>query len=230
MHVPDGFFDPPLVIGGAVVAAAGVGVALRRAGRGLDDSQIPLAGLTAAYIFAVQMLNFPVAAGTSGHLLGGALAAVLVGPWVAVLCMTVVVSVQALVFADGGLTALGVNVLLLGFVSVFAGYGAYVSVRWLFRASDRAVPIAAAVGGWVGVVATAGAFVALYALGGAGEVSLRGVALAMVGVHAVIGVGEAAITMLTVAAIVGARPDLIHGAAHRPAIPPARRSVSERVG
>lgn len=225
MHVPDGFFDPPLVVAGAVAAAAGVGVALRRVGRRLEDSQIPLAGLTAAYIFAVQMLNFPVAAGTSGHLLGGTLAAVLVGPWVAVLCMTVVVSVQALLFADGGLTALGVNVVLLGFVSVFAGYGVHLVVRWLLPASGRAVPIAAAIGGWVGVVAAAGAFVGLYALGGAGDVSLRAVGLAMVGVHAVIGVGEAAITLLTVAAIAGARPDLIHGAGHRPVVATEERWV-----
>lgn len=210
MHVPDGFFDAPTALASGAAAAAGVTVAVRRAGAQLEDHQVPLAGLTAAYIFAVQMLNFPVAAGTSGHLLGGALAAVLVGPWVAALCMTVVLGVQALVFADGGLSALGVNVVLMGFVSVFVGYAAYLALRRLLPASPRTIPVAAAAGGWFAVVASAAVFVALYAVGGAGDVSLWAVAGAMVGVHSVIGIGEAAITFLTVAAVVGARPDLLH--------------------
>src|SRR3954470_4330550 len=118
MHVPDGFLDAPTSIGTGVVAAAAVGVALRGARRELDDKTVPLAGLVAAFVFATQMLNFPGGAGTSGHLLGGALAAVLVGPWTAILCMSTVFIVQALLFADGGITALGTNIDLMGVVTV----------------------------------------------------------------------------------------------------------------
>src|SRR3982751_2368753 len=114
MHVPDGFLDAPTSIGTGVVAAAAIGVALRGARRELDDRTAPLAGLVAAFVFATQMVNFPVGAGTSGHLLGGALAAALVGPWTGVLVITVVLFVQALLFADGGLTALGTNITLMG--------------------------------------------------------------------------------------------------------------------
>src|SRR5919107_5990597 len=114
MHVPDGFLDAPTSIATGAVAVAAVGVALRGARRELDDRTAPLAGLVAAFVFAAQMVNFPVGAGTSGHLLGGALAVALVGPWTAVLAISVVLLVQALLFADGGTTALGTNVVLLG--------------------------------------------------------------------------------------------------------------------
>ena len=114
MHVPDGFLDAPTSVATAVVAAGGVALALRRARTELDDRTAPLAGLVAVFVFAAQMLNFPVGAGTSGHLLGGTLAAVLVGPWTATLCLTVVLAVQSLLFADGGITALGTNVILMG--------------------------------------------------------------------------------------------------------------------
>ena len=110
MHIPDGFIDIPTSVAFAGIAAAGVALSLKGAKSSLDEKTAPLAGLTATFIFAVQMLNFPVAAGTSGHLLGGALAAVLVGPWAASLALTVVLLMQALLFADGGLTALGLNV------------------------------------------------------------------------------------------------------------------------
>ena len=127
VHIPDGFIDGPTAAAGGAVAVGLVGVSLKMAAKELDDKQVPLAGLTAAFVFAVQMLNFPVAAGTSGHLLGGCLAAVLVGPWVAMVCMTVVLGVQALVFADGGLSALGLNVILMGAVTCFVGYATFVS-------------------------------------------------------------------------------------------------------
>src|ERR1700754_643704 len=114
MHVPDGFLNAPTSVATGAVAVAGVAVALRKAQGELDERTAPLAGLTAAFVFAVQMLNFPVGVGTSGHLMGGALAAVLVGPWTAVLCLSVVLLVQGLLFADGGLTALGTNISLIG--------------------------------------------------------------------------------------------------------------------
>src|SRR4051794_10308709 len=122
MHVPDGFLDAPTSVATGAAAVVCVGVALVGARKELDDKTAPMAGLVAAFIFAVQMLNFPVAAGTSGHLLGGALAAVLVGPWTAVLCMSVVFGVQCLLFADGGITALGTNIILMGVTTVVVGW------------------------------------------------------------------------------------------------------------
>src|ERR687890_495401 len=121
MHVPDGFLDAPTSIATGAVAVAAVGVALRGARRELEDRTAPLAGLVATFVFAAQMLNFPVGAGTSGHLMGGALAAVLVGPWTGVLCVSVVLLVQSLLFADGGITALGTNIVLMAITTVVVG-------------------------------------------------------------------------------------------------------------
>src|SRR6476620_8729431 len=129
MHVPDGFLDAPTSVATGAVAAVAVGVALRGARRELDDRTAPLAGLVATFVFAAQMINFPVGAGTSGHLMGGALAAVLVGPWTAVLCMAVVLLVQGLLMADGGITALGTNITLMGLVTVVVGWGVFVLLR-----------------------------------------------------------------------------------------------------
>lgn len=218
MHIPDGFFDAPtsLVAGG--VAVAGVAYCLRRAEGELDDRLAPLAGLTAAFVFAVQMLNFPVAAGTSGHLVGGALAATLVGPAAAVVCLAVVLLVQAL-FADGGLTALGLNVGILGLVPVVVGYATVRSALFVLPRSAASVPLAAGLGGFVSVPAAALVFVGAYAVGGTGDVPLGTVLAAMVGVHLLIGVGEGLITAATVGAVLASRPDLVFAARglHRPA-------------
>jgi cobalt/nickel transport system permease protein len=212
MHIPDGFIDGRTSMAGAVVAAGLVGVSIKKAARDLDDREIPLAGLVAAYLFALQMLNFPVAGGTSGHLLGGCLAAVLVGPWVGSLCMAVVFLVQALVFADGGLTALGLNIIVMGYVTCFVGYGIFLLLRKVLPATRSAVTVSAAVAAWFGVIASSLVFVLYYALGGAGEASVPTVAAAMVGVHALVGIGEAVLTGLTVGAVLAVRPDLVHGA------------------
>ncbi|MGK5548273.1 energy-coupling factor ABC transporter permease [Streptomyces sp. URMC 127] len=212
MHVPDGFIDAPVSAGAAVVAAAAVGVSLRGARRELDDKAAPLAGLVAAFVFAVQMLNFPVAAGTSGHLLGGALAAILVGPYTGVLCISVVLLMQGVLFADGGLTALGVNITDMGIVTTVVAYGVFrVLVRVLPRGRTglSAASFAAAL---VSVPAAAAAFTLLYALGGTTDVPVGQVFTAMTGVHVLIGLGEAAITALTVSAVAAVRPDLVHGA------------------
>ena len=139
MHIPDGFIDAPTSAGAAVVAIGGVGVSLRRAGEVLDDRGVPLAGLTAAFVFAAQMLNFPVASGTSGHLIGGLLAAVLVGPTVGVVCVTVVLVVQALLFADGGLSALGLNIVNLALVPALLGYPVFVVLRRLLPRSRASI-------------------------------------------------------------------------------------------
>ncbi|HEY9557069.1 MAG TPA: energy-coupling factor ABC transporter permease, partial [Acidimicrobiales bacterium] len=129
MHIPDGFFNAGTSLAAGTVAAGGIAVALRRTREVLGERQVPLAALTAAFVFAAQMLNFPVASGTSGHLMGGVLAAVLVGPWAAVLCLTVVLGVQALLFADGGVTALGLNIVNIALVGGLGGHALYAVLR-----------------------------------------------------------------------------------------------------
>jgi cobalt/nickel transport system permease protein len=211
MHIPDGFIDAPVSAAAAVVAVAGIAVALRKSRNELDDRTAPMAGLVAVFIFAVQMLNFPVAAGTSGHLLGGALAAILVGPWTGALAVSVVIIVQGLMFADGGLSALGLNIVNMAFVTV--------AVAWpVFRLLARTLPrrrsswlFATFLAAVLSVPASALAFTVEYALGGTGTFSDLTVLLAMVGTHVLIGLGEALITMLTVGAVLAVRPDLVLG-------------------
>jgi cobalt/nickel transport system permease protein len=212
MHVPDGFLDAPTSVATGAVAVVAVGVALRGARRELNDKTAPLAGLVATFVFATQMLNFPVGAGTSGHLLGGALAAVLVGPSTALLCMTVVFVVQALLFADGGITALGTNIDLMGLVTVVVGYLVFRGLQTVLPKRLSLVAPAAAVGALVSVPVAALCFTGLYAVGGQADIPLGTLATAMVGWHALIGVGEALITGLAVGSIVAVRPDLVHGA------------------
>lgn len=214
MHVPDGFLDAPTSIATGVVAVAGVAVALRGARKELDDRTAPLAGLVATFVFAAQMINFPVAGGTSGHLLGGVLAAVLAGPFTAVLCISVVLLVQALLMADGGVTALGTNITLMGIVGVVAGWLVFRGLISVLPRRTSMVAPAAAVAALVSVPTAALAFTALFAIGGTAPVDSGKVLVAMVGWHVVIGVGEAVITALVVGSVVASRPDLVHGARH----------------
>ena len=225
MHVPDGFIDAPTSVATAVVAAGALAVCLRGARRELDDRVAPLAGLVAVFVFAAQMVTFPVGAGTSGHLLGGALAAVLVGPRTATVCLTVVVAVQALLFADGGVSALGTNVLLLAVVGPWVGYAVFAGARAVLPSRPASVPVAAATGAWASVVVAALVFVGLYAVGGAAPVPLDALVAAMGTWHLVIGLGEAAITFLVVSTLVAARPDLVHGA--RPVLREPRLVVTQ---
>ena len=204
MHIPDGFIDAPVSITAAAVAAGAVAVSLRGARRELTETSVPMAGLTAVFIFAAQMVNFPVGAGTSGHLIGAALAAILVGPHVAVLAMTMVLVVQALAFADGGLSALGLNVLNLAVVAPWVAWGVFVLARrWLFPAAVAA--------GFFSTLAAAGAFAIEFALGGTEALSAGTVTVAMLAVHAVIGLAEGLITALVVTAVAKVRPDLVFG-------------------
>jgi len=165
MHVPDGFLDAPTSVATGVVAAVGIGLALRGARRELDDRTAPLAGLVATFIFATQMLNFPVGAVTIRQLLGGALAAVLVGPATALLCMSVVFLVQCLLFADGGITALGTNIFLMGIVTVVVGWAVFRGLQMVLPQRVSSVPAAAAGAALVSVPVAALAFVGLYAVG-----------------------------------------------------------------
>ncbi|MES5821940.1 energy-coupling factor ABC transporter permease [Streptomyces sp. RG80] len=212
MHVPDGFIDAPTSAAAGVVAAAAVAVSLRGARRELDERTAPLAGLVAAFIFAVQMLNFPVAAGTSGHLLGGALAAILVGPYTGVLCVSVVLLMQGILFADGGLTALGVNITVMGCVTTVVAYAVFRGLVKVLPRTRRSVTAASFVAAVLSVPAAALAFTLIYWIGGTTDVPIGKVATAMVGVHVLIGIGEAAITALTVGAVIAVRPDLVYGA------------------
>lgn len=221
MHIPDGFIDLPTSLGAAVVAGCGVGLALRRAGSTLTESRAPLTGLVAAFIFSAQMLNFPVAGGTSGHLLGGVLAAILVGPWLGALAVTVVLLVQCLLFADGGVSALGLNVINMALLPAFGGYALFAGLRRVLPATRRAVLTATALAAGASVVAASVAFTIEYAIGGNGAAPLATVARAMVGVHVLIGIGEAIISTLTVSLVLASRPDLVHGARDLPTVDPA---------
>ncbi|MEU5594593.1 energy-coupling factor ABC transporter permease [Streptomyces sp. NPDC020298] len=212
MHVPDGFIDAPTSAVTGVVAAGALAVSLRGARRELDERTAPLAGLVAAFIFAVQMLNFPVAAGTSGHLLGGALAAILVGPFTGVLCVSVVLLMQGILFADGGLTALGVNITDMAIVTTVVSYAVFRGLVKVLPRRRRSVTVASFAAALVSVPAAAVAFTLIYAVGGTTDVALPKVATAMIGVHVLIGIGEAAITALTVGAVIAVRPDLVYGA------------------
>ena len=211
MHIPDGFINIPTATTSAALAATGLGFSVRAAREKLDEKAAPLVGLVAVFIFAGQMINFPVAAGTSGHLLGGALAAVLVGPHAASLALTVVLAIQALLFADGGLTALGLNVLNMSVVGVWGGYGAFVLVRKIFRYTRTSVLIGSAVGAFISVPLAATFFSIQYAIGGQGTFAASTVFAAMFTTHLLIGIGEAIITTLTVGAILKTRPDLVFG-------------------
>jgi cobalamin biosynthesis protein CbiM len=211
MHIPDGFIDIPTSAAFAGLAAAGIAVSLKGARAQLDEKSAPLAGLTAVFIFAVQMLNFPVVAGTSGHLIGAALAAVLVGPWAATLALTVVLIMQAFLFADGGLTALGLSIFNMSIISVWVGYGAFLLVKKILPKTKSSVVVASGIGALVSVPAAALGFTLQYAIGATGTFSVTTVLGAMVGTHVLIGIGEALITGLTVSAVIASRSDLVYG-------------------
>jgi cobalt/nickel transport system permease protein len=211
VHIPDGFVNLPTSAGFGAAAAGGIWYSLRRAAAVLDDRRIPLAGLAAAFVFAAQMVNFPVAAGTSGHLLGGVLAAVLLGPWLGSIVVTVVLIVQALIFADGGLSALGLNVFNMAIIGAIGGWYLYRLVLGIMPRRDGAVPVAAGITAGISVVLAALGFTLQYAIGGEGGTAITAVLGAMVGVHVLIGIGEGLITALVVGAVTASRPDLVAG-------------------
>jgi cobalt/nickel transport system permease protein len=220
MHVPDGFLDARTLVATAGLAAVGLGFALREVRRNLPPRRVPLIGLAAAFVFAAQMLNFPVAAGTSGHLIGAALAAVLLGPAAAVVAMTAVLLLQALMFADGGVTALGANVLDLALIAPLVAWGVYRSIRSIAGQGQQATLLAAGFAAWCSTMAAALACAAQ--LAASGVVAWGTVLAAMGSVHMVIGLGEAVITMLIVAVVVRARPELVTS------IEPAVRATRRR--
>ncbi|WNB86598.1 energy-coupling factor ABC transporter permease [Cellulomonas sp. ATA003] len=217
MHLPDHFLDTQTTVATTAVAVAAVALAVQRSrgelshlasaaadavdARAAVRSRVLLAAATTGLVFAVQMLNYPVAAGTSGHLMGGALAAALLGPALGVLSITAVLLVQSVVFADGGLSALGPNVLLMAVVGTLVGWGVARAVQGALarRVGDGAVPWSAAAGALVSVPAAAALFAGLFAVGGTVTVPVGALVSQMVGVHLVIGLGEAVITGAVVA-------------------------------
>lgn len=219
MHIPDGFLSGPVAGVLAVVAIVAVAIGLRVANTQLDESRVPLLGVLAAFIFAVQMLNFPVAGGTSGHLLGATLAAILLGPWIACLVMAVVLVTQCFAFADGGVSALGANVVNMGVLgALLAGYLIKLAVP-LLPTTRGAFLAVVGVTSWAAVMV--GATATSLELAVSDTVPLGTVLPAMLGVHALIGIGEAVITVAAVSAVLVSRPDLIALGHHEAAVAPA---------
>ncbi|MFP5331434.1 MAG: energy-coupling factor ABC transporter permease [Acidimicrobiia bacterium] len=227
VHIPEGFINLPTSVGAAAVAGGSVWASMKAASTELKDRLVPFAGLTAAFVFALQMLNFPVAAGTTGHLLGGALAAVLLGPWLGIVAVTVVVVIQALLFADGGLVAMGLNVFNMAVITAISGW-------YVFRGVVKILPrrigvlVASLAAGWVSVVVSSIGFSIQYAIGGVGGVDPGLVFSSMVGVHALIGIGEGLITAAAVGAVLAARPDLVTGARGITEVETVSTSLSKR--
>lgn len=209
LHIPDAFVSAPVAAVGFALSGIAIAVAVRMTNRNLAERMVPLMGIMAAFIFAAQMMNFPVAGGTSGHLLGGALAAILLGPWAAIIVMTAVVGLQALLFQDGGLAALGVNVLNMGVITALGGYVIYRVVVQFARLGDWVRLAGAFAAAWATVMLAALATVFQLVLS---DTSPLEVALpAMMGVHALIGIGEGLITLAAVAFVWTTRRDLLQG-------------------
>jgi cobalt/nickel transport system permease protein len=208
LHIPDGFLSTPVALVGWILMVAFVGWALRMTREQLGERQVPLMGILAAFIFAAQMLNFPVAGGTSGHLLGGALAAIVLGPWAASLVMTSVVSIQALLFQDGGLLVMGWNILNMGILTAFTGYFVYRAMQRILGGGRRAALLAGFAGAWLSVMIGATATAVELAVSGTSPLSVS--LPAMAGIHALIGIGEGLITVAALAFISQTRPDVLN--------------------
>ncbi len=204
LHIPDGFLSLIISLFFWVITVVAVGMAISKTNKTLGEKQVPLMGIMAAFIFAAQMLNFPVAGGTSGHFLGGTLAAIVLGPWAAILVMTAVVGLQGLLFQDGGLLVMGANIFNMGILTALIGFGLYRSV---INANKTTRLIVAGLGAWLATMAAA--FLASLQLWLSGTSQLQVVIPAMLGVHALIGIGEALVTVAALAFIMQARPDLL---------------------
>ncbi len=205
LHIPDNFLSLFIAILFWGITASAVGIAISKTNKSLGEKQIPLMGVMAAFIFAAQMLNFPVAGGTSGHFLGGALAAIVLGPWAAILVMTAVIAVQGLLFQDGGLVVMGANIFNMGVLTAIIGFGLYRSVTGKSKGLRLAV---AGIAAWLSTLAAA--LVTSLQLWLSGTSQLQIVLLPMLGVHVLIGIGEAIITVAALAFLEQTRPDLLN--------------------
>ncbi len=207
LHIPDGFLSIGVSLVGWFLAVIFIGIALRQTKNQLGERQVPLMGILAAFIFAAQAINFPVAAGTSGHLLGGTLAAIVLGPWAGTLVMTAVIAVQALLFQDGGLLVMGWNILNMGVITTFTGYAVYMLVVRFLGTTTRSRLIGGFIGAWLSVVVSASATAIELAVSGTSPLNLG--LPAMAGVHAIIGLGEAVITVGAIGLLQASRPQVI---------------------
>jgi cobalt/nickel transport system permease protein len=203
MHIPDGFLSMPVVLVMWIITIVFVGYSVRRTNKRITESQIPLMGVLAAFVFAAQMLNIPVTAGTSGHFLGGVLVAIFLGPWVGTVIMATVFIVQAVLFQDGGILALGANIFNMGLIGTVLGYYLYRGVLRMLKS----VRIAAAVAAWTAIVLASVACAVELAVSGTSPLHI--VVPAMAGIHAVIGIIEAVITVVVISAVIKTRPDLL---------------------
>jgi cobalt/nickel transport system permease protein len=207
MHIPDGFLTPNIWIPAWLVSLGWLSFCLKKTARLLKDKMVPLMGIMSSFIFAAQMLNFPVMGGTSGHFLGGLLAAVLLGPYAAAIVLTCVLIVQCFIFQDGGLTALGANILNMSIVATMAGYLTYRIIAKI-SGGKKGIIAGAAIASWFSVVVAAS--LCAFELALSGTSPLKIVLPAMAGVHAVIGIGEAVITVLVLSFVLKVRPDLLY--------------------
>ena len=207
MHIPDGFLSNGLNAATFVISAAACSYGVKRVNRNFGEREVPLMGVTAAFIFAAQMINFPVAGGTSGHFLGAVFSSVLLGPWASLIVMTIVLFVQCLGFADGGLTAIGSNIFNMGVIGALGGYGIFVFLFTLFQRTRKGFFTALAIASWFSIVM--GASAAAIELAISGTSPLKVALPAMAGTHALIGIGEAIITTAAVSLILKTRPDLV---------------------
>lgn len=209
MHIPHGYLNTEVAVGGYVIAAGVCAAAVWKANRDLSEKQIPLLGVMAAFVFAAQMLNFPIPGGTSGHFLGALMLAVLLGPLTSCLVMTVVLTIQCFVFTDGGFDALGANILNMGVVAGIGCYYLFALLRRVLPGTKAGYSASAAIAAWFSIV-TSAALCALE-LSLSGVFALRVALPLMVGVHSLIGLGEAAITVAVLTVLMEARPDLVPG-------------------
>jgi cobalt/nickel transport system permease protein len=212
MHISNGIIDNPVALLFVGVALAGLALCFVQGRRELDDRLVPMAGLVAAFIFAVQMLNFQILPGVSGHLLGGTLAAILVGPYLGAICVSIVLVVQALIFSDGGVTALGLNITNMALLGTAAGYLLVATLLRVLPRTTWALSATAVIASVVSVTVASQGFVLQYFLGGAVDIdrSLGAIAAVLAGSHALIGLGEGVITAITVTYVVKVRPDLVY--------------------
>jgi cobalt/nickel transport system permease protein len=207
MHIPDGFMSGGVLAICWLISLVVIAYAFIRVKRDMDERKVPLMGVVAAAIFAGQMLNFPVAAGTSGHLLGAALATILLGPWAAVLVMTIVVGAQAIIFQDGGIAALGANLLNMAVIGVFVSYTVYRAVQRLSRGARWGIFVGGFLAAWTSIFIAALAAALELAFSGTSPANLAVPAMALV--HSVIGIGEGLITVGALAFVYAVRPDLV---------------------
>jgi cobalt/nickel transport system permease protein len=215
MHIPDGFLSIAVSLVCWALSVIVIAYALRRANKDLGEKQVPLMGVLAACIFAGQMLNFAVAGGTSGHLLGAAIATILLGPWAAVLVMTCVVSVQALIFQDGGLLALGANLFNMAVIGVFVSYFIYRTLQRFANGKRWSIFGGGVVAAWTSIFIASLAAALQLAFSGTSPANVS--IPAMGGIHAIIGIGEALITLGALAFVYATRRDLLKIGDQRPA-------------